>query len=468
MVDVTTLTLAEAAAAFRAGRLSPVELTQAYLDRIARHDSTLNSYITVTGETALAEAQAAADELARGIDRGPLQGIPIAYKDLIHTKGVRTTSGSRILADRVSDRDATVVTALSKAGAVSLGKLNMLECAYGVVHDDYGPALNPWDLEHSSGGSSSGSGVAVAAGLCLASLGTDTGGSIRCPASWCGIVGHKPTYGLVSRAGLDPLSWTLDHVGPMTRTVQDAALLLEAIAGYDPADPGSAPAARFRAADLDEVNPTTLRVGVPRELLDIGVDGEIRRAVEAAIEQLAGLGMRVTEVVLPNVEELVAAEFVIISAEASAIHQPWLRTRPEDYSPLTRDRLEAGCAIPAVHYLNAQQARRTMAEAVWRLHEQVDLLALPAMPVAAPRQDQERLLIDGVETDDFRTLIRITGPFNVLGAPAVSVPAGWTQTGLPIGLQLTGRPFEDHVVLAAARAFETARGEALRLPEAVA
>jgi aspartyl-tRNA(Asn)/glutamyl-tRNA(Gln) amidotransferase subunit A len=464
MIDVAGLTLAEAGAAFRRGQFSPLQLTEAYLQRIAHLDPQLNSFITVTADAALAAAQQATDELARGTDRGALHGIPIAYKDLIATAGVRTTSASRIHAQRIPDADATVVQALTAAGAISLGKLNMLECAYGVVHPDFGPALNPWNVKHSSGGSSSGSAVAVAAGLCLGTLGTDTGGSIRNPAAWCGIVGHKPTYGLVSRHGVDALSWSLDHIGPMTRTVQDAALLLEGMAAFDPLDPGSAPAARFRAIDLDSVDLARLRIGVPRELLDTGADAETRRIVDGAIEQLGAFVGSIDVAEMPSSDDLLATEFVILFAEAAAIHQPWLRTRAADYAPLTRDRLEAGSAIPAIHYIDAQRRRRVLLEEFAQLHQRFDVLALPSVPVPAMGLAETSLTINGEPTDVFHGLIRVTGPFNVTGAPAVSVPCGWTAAGLPVALQLAGRQFEDHVVLAAARAFEQARGEALRLP----
>lgn len=463
-VDVTELTLAEAGAGFRRGNFTPLQLTETYLRRIEQVDPQLNSFITVTADGALAAARQATEELAAGLDRGALHGIPIGYKDLIATAGVLTTSASRLHARRVPDSDATVVRALSAAGAVSVGKLNMLECAYGVVHPDFGSALNPWSLEHSSGGSSSGSGVAVAAGLCLGALGTDTGGSIRNPAAWCGVVGHKPTYGLVSRHGVDALSWSLDHVGPMTRTVQDCALLLEGMAGFDPLDPGSAPATRFRADELDTVDVRQVRVGVPRDLLETGVDGEVRAIVESALQLLGGHVATIDAAELPSSDDLLATEFVILFAEAAAYHQPWLRTRAEDYAPLTRERLEAGSAIPAIHYIDAQRRRRTLVEEVARLHERFDVLALPAVPTQAMRVSDTSLNIDGELNDVFHGLIRLTGPFNVTGAPAVSVPCGWTSGGLPVGLQLAGRHFEDHVVLATARAFEQARGERVRLP----
>lgn len=463
-IDVSALTIVEAAAAFRAGRFSPLQLTEAYLERIQRFDGELNSFITVTADEALAAARTATDELASGTDRGTLHGVPLGYKDLIATAGIRTTSGSRIHANRIPPTDATVAEALAARGAVMLGKLNMLECAYGVVHPDYGPALNPWSRTHSSGGSSSGSGVAVAAGLCLGALGTDTGGSIRIPAAWCGVVGHKPTYGLVSRHGVDALSWSLDHVGPMTRTVQDAAILLEGMAGYDAHDPGSAPGGQFRAADLDTVDVKQLRLGVPRALLDTGVDHELRSIVEHAIEQLSHHVASVETVELPASDEVLAVEYMILYPEAAAEHQPWLRTQPEDYAPLTRDRLEAGSAIAAIHYIDGQRRRRELIEQFARVHQRVDVLVLPSAPVAAMPLSATELIINGESTDIFDGLIRITGPFNVTGAPAVSIPCGETATGLPVGLQLAGRHFEDHVVFAAARELERTRAQAVRLP----
>ncbi len=464
MLDVSKLTIVEAGRAFRSSEFTPLELTQVYLDRIAEFDSELNSFITVTPESALAAARAATDELSRGVDRGPLHGIPIAYKDLIATAGVRCSSGSRILSDRIPDHDATVVQFLRKSGAVSLGKLNMLEFAYGVVHPDYGPALNPWNIDYSSGGSSSGSGVAVAAGLCLGALGTDTGGSIRIPAAWCGVVGLKPTYGLVSRAGVDPLAWSLDHVGPMTRTAIDAALLLEGMAGFDPHDPASVPGVAFRAIDVEAVNLSNLRVAVPREWLETGIDDVTKQRFESTLEQLAKTGAQIERVSIDLIDDLLAAEMTIMFSEAAAVHQPWLRAHAKDYSPLTLDRLVTGSAIPAVHYINAQRARRMLIEKFKKIHEQFDLLVTPASPTGAIRNDATMLHIGMEEVDIFRGLVRITGPFNLTGAPAISVPCGMAGDGLPMAIQFVGRAFEDHVVLAAAAGLEDAMSLRPELP----
>jgi len=462
VIDVSAMTVARAGAAFRAGHFSPRDLAETYLKRVNELDGVLNSYITVTSDAAMSLAERATEELARGVDRGPLHGIPVAYKDLFDTAGVRTTAASRIYAHRVPDRDADVVRALSNAGVVPLGKLNMLEFAYGVVHPDYGPARNPWNLERSSGGSSSGSAVAVAAGLCLAALGSDTGGSIRMPAAWCGVVGFKPTYDLVSRAGVVPLSWSLDHVGPLTRTAHDAALMLEAMIPRP--DGTNARGRGFRAAALDAVEVPRLRIGVPRQLLDAGVDQAVRRLIEDALSDLAECGTAIEDVSLGDLDDILAAELTILFAEASAFHIPWLRERAEDYAQLTRERLEAGVAVPAVHYINALRAREAIVGVFREVFRNVDLVALPGAPTTAMGLDEKYLSINGDPVDIFRGLIRITGPFNLTGTPAVSVPCGCAADGLPVGLQLAGRWYEDHVVLAAARAFEERRAAPLRLP----
>src|SRR5215211_142080 len=325
--DITNLTLADAATAIRAGDLSPVELTDALLDRIDRLEPRLNAFITLTAESARAEARAAQD--GAGPD-GPLRGVPIALKDLFDTAGVRTTGGTKMHKDRVPLRDATVVERLRAAGAVSLGKLNMHEFAYGVSNDNphFGPAHNPWDTERIPGGSSGGSGVAVAAGLCLGTLGSDTGGSIRIPSSLCGIAGLKPTYGRVSRAGAIPLSWSMDHVGPMARTVRDCALLLGVIAGHDPRDPASAaePVPDY-LADL-EAGARGLRVGLPRRYFYDQLDDQVLAAVEAAADLLRSEGAEVRDVDIEGIEHAGAAGATILVAEASAYHQKILRERP--------------------------------------------------------------------------------------------------------------------------------------------
>jgi aspartyl-tRNA(Asn)/glutamyl-tRNA(Gln) amidotransferase subunit A len=444
--DISNLTLAEAAAAIRAGALSPVELTDALLDRIERLEPRLNAFITLTAESARAEARAARDET--GPD-GPLRGVPLALKDLFDTAGVRTTAGSKILAERVPQRDATVVERLRAAGAVFLGKLNMHEWAYGVsnVNPHYGPARNPWDTSRIPGGSSGGSGVAVAAGMCLGTLGSDTGGSIRIPSSLCGITGLKPTYGRVSRAGAIPLSWSMDHVGPMARTVRDCAVLLGAIAGHDPRDPASAdePVDDYLAGLEDGA--VGLRIGLPRRYLFEQVDEQVLAAVERAAEVVRAEGAVVRDVEIEGVELAGQAGATVLVAEAAAYHQKNLRERPDDYGEDVRQRLLTGELYPATAYINAQRLRGVLRDAFLRTLADVDLLLMPATPITAPP-------VEGFGADLRANLTRLTTPINLVGLPSLALPCGFDGAGLPIGMQLVGRPFEEALALRAGRAYE--------------
>lgn len=377
---------------------------------------------------------------------------------------MRTTCGSRILASWVPTEDATVIRRLTEAGAVLLGKLNMMEFAFRVVHPDYPPPRNPWNLERSCAGSSSGSAAAVASTLCLGSLGTDTGGSIRIPAAYCGVVGFKPTYGLVSRTGVIPLSWTLDHVGPLAKTVEDAAIILAAIAGPDPADPSSVngPKRPYRASLSRSLR--SIRVGVVPQLLRSSVAREVQQAVTAALDVLRDAGVGVEDVDLPRLDEAPAVQRTIIFAEAAAYHQHSLVARASDYSPRMREQLALGLALPATQYLQAQRLRRLITEEFLRTFRSVDLLVCPAAPVEATPLVQQSVVIDGETTEDVTVLTRLTNPFNVTGLPAISVPCGFSQDGLPFGLQIVGRPFEDDLVLAAAYAYEQATTWHLRAP----
>jgi aspartyl-tRNA(Asn)/glutamyl-tRNA(Gln) amidotransferase subunit A len=454
--ELTRLSIAEAGEQLRRRALSPVELTRAYLERIQQQDGNLLAYITVLSAEALAAAAAAEEEIARGHYRGPLHGIPIALKDLVLTRGIRTTCGSRILRDWVPDADATVAARLAEAGAILLGKLNMHEFAYGPtgVNPHYGTPRNPWDPQRMPGGSSSGSAVAVAAGLCAGALGTDTGGSIRIPATFCGLVGLKPTYGRVSRAGVIPLAWSLDHVGPMTRTVTDAALLLQVLAGRDPADPSTAdvPVPDYRRAMQEEVR--GLRLGLPKDLFFERLDPEVRGAVHAAARSLEGLGASIQEVPLSRIQHAGPASFAIIAAEATAYHEPYLKTRAAEYGADVRARLMTGQFILAGHYLKAQRARQVIRADVDAALQQVDALLFPTTPIAAPPLDAREVTLDG-HTEDVRGwLIRCTRPINVTGHPALSVPCGLTAGGLPIGLQLVGRHFDEATLLRVGHAFE--------------
>ena len=459
-------TLASLSRAIQSRDVSPVEVTTACLARIDRHDRTLNAFITLTRERALADARRAEQEIGAGRRRGPLQGVPIALKDLFATAGVRTTCGSRILRDWVPTEDAGVVRRLHDAGAVILGKLNMSEFAYAAIHSDYGPPRNPWNLDRFTGGSSSGSGAAVAAGLCFAATGTDTGGSIRNPAAHCGIVGLKPTYGLVSRAGIVPLAWSLDHAGPMARTVEDAAILLDAMAGFDPADPTSiaeVPGGEGTRARLDAFAPAlrSMRLGVVGGQLAKETAADVAARVRAAVGALHPFVAEVEEVTLPMLEEMVAAWWTICLAEASAYHQMTLATRAQDFGPIVRERLLAGLAIPAVQYVQAQRVRREAVLEFDRLLARVDLLVLPATFAEAPPIASA----DAVHSSDaVRRRTVPTAPFNLLGLPALSVPCGFTDSGLPVGLQIVGRRGEDRLVLAAAHLYERSAGWWTRRP----
>src|SRR5437870_471890 len=381
--------MTDLASMIAAKKVSPVEVVQAHLERIAKIDGKLKSYITVMADSALAAAKAAEAAVTAAGTLGPLHGVPIGLKDLYCTKGVKTTGGSKILADWVPDEDATVVTRLAAAGGIVLGKLNMHEFAYGPegLNQHYGSPWNPWDVatHRICGGSSSGSGAAVAAGICPGALGSDTGGSIRIPASLCGLSGIKPTYGRVSRAGVLPLAWSMDHVGPMTRTATDAALVLGALAGYDAGDATTSvlPVADYTVALTGDVK--GLRVGLLRASFLEAAAPEVRIAVEAAAKALEGLGARVDEVRLEHVTDVAAAAMAIVGAEALAYHAEWVRTRPGDYQPDVLERLRMGAFVSGVHYVRGQQARALFRAAVDGALAKRDVLLAPATPIAAPR-----------------------------------------------------------------------------------
>lgn len=452
MSGLTQQPLAEVARLIESREASPVEVTNACLDRIARADEVLNSFITVMAEEARRDAATAAEEIASGDYRGPLHGVPIGLKDLVAVSGVRMTAGSKIMAGHIADEDAEVVRRFRAAGAVITGKLNMHEFAYGAtgINPHYGSARNPWNTDRITGGSSSGSGSAVAAGQCFAAIGTDTGCSIRIPASLCGVVGVKPTFGRVSRRGIVPLSWSLDHVGPLARSVEDAAIVLQAIAGHDPLDGSSAdePVPDYRAGLRDGVR--GLRIGVPDSFFFDGLEDEVEAGVRAAIETLEAEGAVVSSVSLPRIGEIPNAVTAMMLPEALAYHQKWLNERPDDYGESVRFRLEMAAAIPAVAYVQAQRFREMVVHE-WReqVFSQVDLLACPTSSIGAPP-------IDESELSTTFNLIRLANPFNFLGTPAVSVPCGFTRAGLPIGLQLVGRWFDEATVLRAAFAYEQA------------
>ncbi len=438
--------------------VSPVEVVRAHLDRITRLDQTLKSFITVGADAALDAARAAEAELAAGRVAGPLHGVPFALKDLYDTEGVRTTGGSKILADRVPTRDATVVRRLREAGAILLGKLNMHEFAYGPegLNEHYGTSRNPWDAKATRlpGGSSSGSGVAVAAGLCPGALGSDTGGSIRIPASLCGITGLKPTYGRVSRAGVLPLSWSLDHVGPMTRTAADCAAMLAAMAGYDAADPTTSilPVPDYLAALTGDVK--GLRVGLLRGFFLESASPDVRAAVETAVRALQQAGAAVDEVELPHVGQVAGASTAVVASEALAYHAEWLRTRGGDYQPDVRRRLRTAAFVTGAQYVRAQQVRALVRQAVDDALAKRDVLLAPTTPIPAPVLGDNEVAIGDHRFDVRVLLIRYTRPFNFSGHPACSVPCGFTAAGLPMGMQFVGRPFDEATVLRVADAYQ--------------
>lgn len=448
--DLTTLTLENASQLLRARSISPIDLVRAYLDRIERFNPRLNAFITVTAEEALAQARQREEELSRNRWRGPLHGIPIALKDNIDTKGVRTTAGSKAFADRVPADDAEVVRRLLAAGAVLVGKLNLHECAFGptAAISHYGPVRNPWNLNRITGGSSGGAGAAVAARLCPAAVGTDTGGSIRIPAAYCGIVGLKPTYGLVSIRGVLPLARTLDHVGPMCRTVTDAALVLQAIAGYDAADPTSAnmPVPDFARASQERVS--ALRVGVPQSPFLEDVDEEIHAAFAEAVKLVRSVVTAVDVVELPE-----APSLPIVPVEAYTFHAEYLndkRTR-QLYHPEIQQRLLAGRDIPASAYVQARHHLALLRREIEHVFSTVDLLVTPTTP-NMPMTIERALQPQPVPALELRN----TWPFNVFGLPSISIPCGFSRAGLPIGLQISGRQGGETEVLALAHAYETA------------
>ena len=455
--DPTTLSIAGAQRLVRSGALSPLELVEAYLERIGRLDARLNAFVTVTAERAVERARALEEELARGEWRGPLHGIPIALKDNIDTAGVLTTAASAVFGDRVPDEDAEVVTRLEAAGAIVVGKLNMHEFAYGATSAfaHTGPVRNPWDVDRIPGGSSGGSGAAVAARLCAGALGTDTGGSVRIPAAHCGIVGLKATYGLASIRGIVPLSVSLDHVGPMCRTVADAALMLQAMAGYDPRGIASISADVPDYAGALLRRTSSLRLGVPRALFYEDIDPQIADAVERALGVLSGLTANTRGVELPALPQARPT-----GAEAYAYHAELLDERRELYDPSTLARIEPGAEVSAADYVAAQYELKLVRKAIAQVFDDVDLLVTPTLPRLPIRIDEAR----AEPFEATRILARNTSPFNSYGVPAISVPCGFSREGLPIGLQISGRVLGEVDVLALAHAYEQSTAWHARTP----
>jgi aspartyl-tRNA(Asn)/glutamyl-tRNA(Gln) amidotransferase subunit A len=460
-------TIAELAAAIREGKASSVEATTECLDRIRRLDGRLRAFITVDADGALASARALDADAAAGRWRGPLHGVPLAYKDLCHIRGLPTSCGTKTAEYFIAEHDATAVSRLVAAGAVTLGKLNMTELALGPFGDNahHGHAQNPWRPGHASGGSSSGSGVAVAAGLALGALGTDTGGSIRLPAACCGIAGLKPTYGRVSRAGVMPLSWSNDHIGPMARTVRDVALLLGVIAGHDPRDATSRPQPVPDYASSIGSGVAGLRVAVPENYFFQGITDEMASAVRGALRQLEGLGARVTEMRVPDPEAMSDVCNVIARCESAAIHTRLVRERPEEIQPVVRARLELGFRIAAHDYLQALRLRARLTRTFIReVFAEADVLVAPVIPEPAPEIARVTEGAPEAIAERQGRFSRLTRPFNGLGLPALTLPCGFSDRGLPLALQIVGRPFDEATVLRAGHAYEQAAGWHQRRP----
>jgi aspartyl-tRNA(Asn)/glutamyl-tRNA(Gln) amidotransferase subunit A len=468
MADLVFTSMTELARMIATKAVSPVEVVRAHLDRITALDGALTCFITVAADAALEAARSAEQQLVAGDGIGALHGVPIGLKDLCDTAGVRTTGGSTILAESVPARDGTIVARLRAAGAIVLGKLNMHEFAYGPqgLNEHYGTPVNPWDASahRIPGGSSSGSAVAVATGLCAGATGSDTGGSIRIPASLCGITGLKPTYGRVSRYGALPLSWTMDHLGPMARSAEDCALMLGAMAGYDPADASTSvlPVPDYRAALTGDVK--GLRIGLLRTAFNDSADPEVAAAVGQAVTRFEALGATVDEVTLHHVAHVSAASFAIVAAEALAYHAGWLRTRPGDYQPDVRERLRLGIFVTGEDYVRAQRVRALVRDEVNDVLRSRDLLIAPSTPIAAPRIDELEIELRGQRTDVRSALIRLTRPFNLSGHPVCALPCGFTAAGLPIGMQIVGRPFDEATVLGAADTYQRATDWHTRRP----
>ncbi len=465
------LSIAEQARLIRNREISPVELLESVLRQIERVDPAVNSYITVPAEEARAATREAEQEIGRGDYRGPLHGIPIALKDLYYTRGIRTTAGSKIHRDFVPTKDAEVVVRLKKAGSVLVGKTNMHEFALGAINTNphFGDVHNPWDLERISGGSSGGSAAAVAASMASAALGSDTGGSIRIPASLCGVVGLKPTYGRVSRHGAMPCAWSLDHVGPLCKTAEDAALLLQVIAGRDPKDPTSShETVPDYAAGLSQ-GISGLRLAVLKEHIDPETtQPAVLAGFQAAIEVLRGLGATIEELSVPEAIHAYPASTAILSVEAAAYHECDLRVRPEEIGPDVRARLEGGLLIAATDYVKAQRVRRMLAERFVALLRQYDAILGPAEPTTAPRIDQETIQYPGLAEARRLSLTRYTRLHNVTGLPAASVPMGFDSSELPMGLQIACAPFDEEMVLRIGHAYQQATNWHKRLPPAAA
>jgi aspartyl-tRNA(Asn)/glutamyl-tRNA(Gln) amidotransferase subunit A len=461
------LSLTEVAKAIAQKRFSSREVTKSCLDRIAQWQPRLNAFLAIETDEALAAADAADAALAKGNARGALHGVPLAHKDMYYAAGKVVTCGSKIRREFVATSTSTALQRLKDAGTIRLGSLQMVEFAYGPTghNTHYGAVHNPWGLDHITGGSSSGSGSAVAARLTFAALGSDTGGSIRMPAHFCGVTGLKTTYGRISRAGAMPLSQSLDTVGPLARTAEDCALLLGLMAGADPNDPTAAaePVPDYVAATRESI--TGLTIGVPSAFYVDDLDPEVERILDETISVLKREGANIVQVELPDQRQLTAAAQLVVAVEAAAFHKRWLIERPQDYGPQVLMRLQNGLAIPGVSYLEAMRWRGPALAAYLAAVSGTDAVIVPGAPVPAPTL-AESDVGNGPDAEAvIQRLTRFTRPVNYLGLPSLAIPAGFTKTGLPVGMQLIGRSFDEAMLLRIGAAFQRATDFHARVPE---
>ena len=454
--DIFTFTIDELSHYIGTKQISPVEVLGKYIERIEKTNPLLNSFITKMFDNGTLKAEEAEKQIIKGNYRGPLHGIPIGLKDLFWTKDTTTTSGSNINKEFIPHENSTVADLLNEAGSYCLGKLHMTEFAFDgtSLNRHFGPANNPWNVEHMAGGSSSGAGVAVASGQLPLAIGTDTGGSVRVPASLCGITGLKPTFGMISRFGVTPLSWSMDHVGPLAKTAKDTAIALNTLVKYDPKDPDStAISQQDYTKGLDE-GIKGIRIGIPKDFIWDLVDPEVKLAFYKSIEETETLGAVVKEIVNPNLELINMAGSIVQTSEAATIHRANVLNKGNSFDPIIRMRIETGLFITAESYIKAQQIRMDEKARLIKQFDEVDLIATPTTSIPAPRLDQERIEINNHDVHIREALLRITRIFSTIGLPAISIPCGFTKKKLPIGLQFVAKPFNEQTLLKAAHCFQ--------------
>lgn len=463
MDDLPFLSIKEASSAIIDGRISPVDLVEAVMDRIRRLNDLLNAYVSVYYEEAVEEAKRVESEIRSGKIRSVLHGIPISLKDVFHIKGKRTTASSKLLVNYVADRDADVVKSLKESGAIIIGKTNLHEFAYGATNTTsyFGPSRNPWDTNRMSGGSSGGSASAVASGMCMASLGTDTGGSVRIPASLCGVVGLKPTYGVLSMDGVIPLAWSMDHIGILTRTVWDAAAVLDVLCKPSKDTKSTLD---ILSKSIDRGTSRRFSVGIPPDDYIEPLDNSVREKFWESLRKMEDNGWIIRRLNFKHFQELGICRYIILLSEAASFHSEWFKQKASDYSEELRRRIMLGMLLPADIYIKAQRARSILIEEFLRSMKGLDIVACPTTSITAPSIDAKDVTINDKRMSVRVALLRLTEPFNALGFPAISIPCGISKDGLPIGLQLVARPYEESLLLSAAMELERIEGFGYRRP----